>query len=76
MSLLCSWLNDEVGLSVPTSPANFNVIFSNGFYLGELLVKLNCLSAGDLARFKNDRKPDTLVNNFKEISECLKQIGK
>ena len=55
MSLLCSWLNDELGFSVATTPQNFNVVFSNGFYFGELLLKLDVTTSGDMVRFKNDR---------------------
>jgi len=70
--LLSKWINQDVGLSIPVQ--SFERDFSNGFYLGELLLKLG-LASPSAPALTNSAHPHSLTANWGQLSAALKNAG-
>jgi len=72
--LLCRWLNQDVCLSTPIQAVEQQ--FANGYYFGELLMKLGVIPAADFSRnFIQDSRSFSAQANWTSLSAVLKNMG-
>ena len=70
-SLLQKWVNEDVGLSTPVT--NFELDFSTGYLLGELLSRHN--QQPDFGEFMSVDKSDSKINNFTRLEPTFRRLG-
>lgn len=72
--LLTKWINRDVQLSIGVQ--SFEDDFANGYFLGELLLRLKMIPLRDFeVHFRDDDHPKALVANFAYLEQSLKPMG-
>ena len=69
--LLTDWLNNDVRLSERVE--NLDLDFTDGYLLGELLMRFN--QNDNFDAFLHKDNPDARINNFCLLEPTMRQIG-
>ena len=73
-SILSKWINTDVKLSIEVE--DFEGTFSSGYYIAELLWKLDCLATFPTSNFINNNEDAlAVITNFEMLKEPLNDIG-
>ncbi len=69
MESIYSWLNNEVHVSTKVTPENIDLVFRNGYLLGEILVKLKLERT---THFIKNSVPQAVIQNYTQIERILR----